>query len=314
VSGPLISVVTAVHRRDYVADSLASVLSQSIGDLELIVVDDGSQDGAADMLATFAGRDRRVRILTQPTRRGLTEALVAGCAAAGGRFIARHDSDDLSLPSRLKRQVELLTSNSSLAMVGSATRAIGPRDEPLFENRRPSDATEATRLLRQQLVGPAAHGSVMFRADSYRQVGGYRAAFRYAQDWDLWLRLTEVGGIAYVPDVLYAYRVTPDSISGVRRQAQEYLGRVAVKCREARERDESEEEFLQEAAACGPAARDSGASGTDSYFIGRCLMERRDRRAVGYLARSIGERPWSWRRWSALASSLVICRGQGDGA
>jgi hypothetical protein len=232
---------------------------------------------------------------------------------AGGQFIARHDSDDLSLPSRLERQAELLASKPSLAMVGSATRAIGPCDEPLFETRRPSDSAEATRLLRQKLVGPGGHGSVMFRTDRYRQVGGYRAAFRYAQDWDLWLRLTEVGGIAYVPDVLYAYRVTPDSISGARRQAQEYLVRVAVQCREARERNESEQAFLQKAAACGSATGSRGR-GTDSYFIGRCLMDRRDRRAVRYLARSISERPWSWRRWSALAGALVICRGQGDGA
>lgn len=284
-----------------------------MGDLELIVVDDGSEDEAADILATIAERDRRVRILRQQTRRGLTEALVAGCAAARGRFIARHDSDDLSLPLRLERQVALITSNPSLAMVGSATRAVGPRDEPLFETRRPEDTAEATRLLTEELVGPGHHGSVMFRADSYRQVGGYRTAFRYAQDWDLWLRLTEVGSVAYVPDVLYVYRVTPDSISGVRRQAQQYLVQMAVRCREARARHESEQELLRQAAAGDPTAGEPTASGTDSYFIGRCLMDRRDRRAVGYLARSIAERPWSWRRWSALAGSLVLCRSQGNG-
>ncbi len=312
VRSPLITVVTAVDRREYLERSLASVLTQVNADLELVVVDDASSDGAAEVLATAADRDPRVRILRQERRRGLTEALIAGCASARGRFIARHDSDDLSLPSRLERQVDLLNSNPSLVMVGCGTRAIGPQGETLFETRRPADPAEATRLLREKRVGPGAHGSVTFRADAYRQVGGYRTAFRYAQDWDLWLRLIEVGELGYVPEVLYAYRVTPDSISGLKRRQQEELVALAVQCRQARERGESEQELLRTAAECTQHSSDVVASGTDSYFIGRCLMDRRDRRAVGYLARSVGERPWSLRRWSALAGSLVVCRPQQD--
>ena len=152
----------------------------------------------------------------------------------------------------------------------------------------------------------------MFRADAYGRVGGYRAAFRYAQDWDLWLRLTEVGQVGYVPDVLYAYRVTPDSISGSKRRQQEQLVALATQCREARQRGESEQELLRAAAACTQQSSDPVASGTDNYFIGRCLMDRRDRRAVDYLARSVGERPWSLRRWTALAGSLVVCRMHQD--
>src|SRR5262249_20822617 len=152
-----------------------------------------------------------------------TEALIAGCAAARGRFIARHDSDDVSLPGRLERQADLLTSDPALAMVSCGTRAIGPGGETLFENHRRADPADATRRLREERLGPGAHGSVMFRADAYRRVGGYRAPFRYAQDWDLWLRLTEVGRFDHVPEVLYAYRVTPDSISGLKRRQQEEL-------------------------------------------------------------------------------------------
>jgi glycosyltransferase involved in cell wall biosynthesis len=312
VSSPLVSVVTAVDRREYVELSLASVLGQPNVDLELIVVDDASDDGAAEVLAGLAARDPRVRVLRQERRRGLTEALIRGCAAARGRYIARHDSDDLSLESRLERQVALLESNPSLVMAGCGTRAIGPRGETLFETRRAADPVQATHGLREQLVGPGAHGSVVFRADAYRQVGGYRAAFRYAQDWDLWLRLTEVGELGYVPEVLYAYRVTPDSISGLKRRRQEQLVALAAQCREARARGESEQDLLRAAAACTQDSGDPVPSGTDSYFIGRCLMDRRDRRAVGYLARSVGERPWSLRRWTALAGSLVVCRLQQD--
>jgi glycosyltransferase involved in cell wall biosynthesis len=312
VSLPIVSVVTAVHRPEYVQASLASVLSQSMHDLELVVVDDGSGEATAKLLADLVTADPRVRVLRQATTRGLTEALIVGCAAARGRFIARHDSDDLSLPLRLERQVGLLDANPSLVMAGCGTRAIGPRGETLFETRREANPVEATRGLRERLVGPGAHGSVLFRADAHRQVGGYRAAFRYAQDWDLWLRLTEVGELGYVPEVLYAYRVTPDSISGLKRRQQEELVVLAAQCRDARARGESEQDLLRAAATCTQDSGDPVTSGTDSYFIGRCLMDRRDRRAVGYLARSVGERPWSLRRWTALAGSLVVCRLQQD--
>src|SRR5713101_2694160 len=113
VTSPLISVVTAVDRRQYLESSLASVLTQTNVELELVVVDDASVDGAAEVLARLADRDPRVRVLRQPQRRGLTEALIVGCTAARGPFIARHDSDDLSLPLRLERQLELLVSHPS---------------------------------------------------------------------------------------------------------------------------------------------------------------------------------------------------------
>jgi glycosyltransferase involved in cell wall biosynthesis len=100
---PRISVVTSVYNGErYLRESLESVLSQEGVDLELIVVDDGSEDSTPEILADSATRDPRLRVLTQENR-GLTVALIRGCAEARGEFIARHDLDDLSLPGRLRR-------------------------------------------------------------------------------------------------------------------------------------------------------------------------------------------------------------------
>jgi len=157
-------------------------------------------------------------------------------------------------------------------------------------------------------MGPY-HGSVMFRADAYQRVGGYRAAFRYAQDWDLWLRLAEVGSITYVPEYLYAFRVSEQSISSARRGQQLRLAEQARRCRDARLRGESEAPHLEAAEAISgeqhPGNHRSRAA--SSYFIGKCLLDRRDLRAVGYLGRSVRQNPWQWRGWVALGAAQILC-------
>ena len=276
------------------------MLAQEFVDFELVVVDDGSTDGSATLLDALAARDARVRVLHQENR-GLTLALVRGCAAARGEFIARHDADDLSLPGRLARQTARLQAAPDLAFVSCWSRVTGPRDELLFESRRPTDPAEAACLLTQARTGPV-HGSVMFRTDAYRRAGGYREAFRYAQDWDLWLRLIDVGGLAYEPAPLYEWRIDEHSLSAARRSQQIRLRALAAACRTARRRGASEDALLAEAArvsarpASAPGASDPGIS----YFIGKCLLDRGDPRCLCYLRRARRERPWSLRPWLAL--------------
>src|SRR5262249_14017220 len=156
----------------------------------------------------------------------------------------RHDADDLSLPGRLAREVELLRSNPNLSFVSCWSAALGPGDEVLFETKRPADPQRATALLRSHRKGPTAHGSVMFSRAAYQRVGGYRSEFYYAQDSDLWLRLSEVGQIAYVPETLYAYRVSNSAISSSYRTVQHALGELGHLCTEARRAGESEDALL----------------------------------------------------------------------
>lgn len=297
VSAPVVSVVVSVYQCAATLErSLDSVLAQDLRELELIVVDDGSSDGSAARLDALAARDARVRVLRQDNR-GLTAALVRGCAAARGAFIARHDADDLSLPGRLSRQAARLREDPGLAFVSCWSQVLGPRDELLLELRRPVARAAAERALTQAREGPPGHGSVIFRADAYRRVGGYREAFRYAQDWDLWLRLVEAGGLAYEPAFLYAFRVDEGSLSAARRSQQQRLADLARACREARARGASEAPLLAEAArvsAEAPPARSARDPG-HTYFIGKCLLDRCDPRCVPYLVRARRERPWALR-------------------
>lgn len=305
---PLVSVVGAVHNgAAYLAASLRSILGQADVNLECVIVDDGSTDESAAILADFANRDSRVRVLPQANS-GLTRSLVRACAEARGDYLARHDFDDLSLPGRLAHQVAFLEADARLAFASCWAHTIGPCDEFLFETQRPSDPVEATRLL-QTRTGPY-HGSVMMRRTAYERAGGYRPAFRYAQDWDLWSRIADQGLLGYVPEYLYAYRVNGGSISANRKEQQDRLGDLAATCWEARREGRSEENWLRQAEQVSNEARPRGRStGRHEYFIGRCLLARRDPRAVRYFWQSVRHHPWHLRSWASLALAPVLCAG-----
>ena len=105
---PTVSVVMGVYNAERTLKAaVESILSQSFSDFELIVVNDGSTDKTQEILADFARRDARVRVVTQ-TNQGLTRSLILGCELASGRYIARQDADDVSMPDRFMQLVQLI--------------------------------------------------------------------------------------------------------------------------------------------------------------------------------------------------------------
>jgi glycosyltransferase involved in cell wall biosynthesis len=306
---PLVSIVTGVYNGGrYLQASLQSVLDQEGVDFEFVVIDDGSTDDTPQVLAELQRRDARLTVLRQENQ-GLTRALIRGCQEARGALIARHDADDLSLPGRLQRQAAWLEKESRLAMVSCWTRTIGPEDELLFETSRPTDFDECTRLLTEDGMG-MYHGSVMFRAADYHRVGGYRPPFRFTQDWDLWLRLADVGSVGFVPEPLYAFRVSSGSITAHRRGQQARLHELARRCRAARRDGQAEASLLEEVeAVCAePLLPKNRSLATSDYFIGKCLLNRRDRSALKYLRRCVRLAPWNVRYWAAFAGGALLCR------
>src|SRR5262249_42598650 len=152
-------------------------------------------DATGQLLLGYAARDPRVIVLQQENR-GLTAALVRGCAIAQGEFIARQDAGgDISLPRRFGHQLSFLRSRSNAVMTACGTLMLDPEGEPLYEIRQHGDELHrgllATSLAR--LRGPSQHGAVMFRKSAYERAGGYRTAFGVAQDLDLWTRMVEIG-------------------------------------------------------------------------------------------------------------------------
>jgi glycosyltransferase involved in cell wall biosynthesis len=207
---PTVSVLLAVYNtRPYLAEAIESILAQSFEDFEFLIVDDGSTDGSTEVVRRFAGLDDRVRPILRENR-GLVASLNEMIDAARGEFLARMDADDVALPLRLGQQVAFLGEHPEVVAAGSWVEWIDQEGDSLCEYRLEEDHEAIERLLIEAGTNSICHPAAMIRADAMRRVGGYRGEFTACEDYDLWLRLGEVGRLANMPEVLlkYRYRVT----------------------------------------------------------------------------------------------------------
>jgi hypothetical protein len=241
-----VSVVMGAHNaEEYLGEAIESVLAQTFRDFELIVVDDGSTDRTAGILDGF--RDSRIVRVRNEENVGLTRSLNRGLRLAQGRCIARLDADDVSLPQRLERQVALLEARPDVGLVGCPVIYIAPDGRELGVQRiYASDTHQA--LLDTEFCWE--HSAVMFRAECVTVVGPYREAFRYAQDYDLWLRIAERFGMFTLSEPLVKLRLHTDAISIAKRVQQRAYVLLALEL--ARQRMEDGEESTPPSADLAP--------------------------------------------------------------
>jgi glycosyltransferase involved in cell wall biosynthesis len=292
--------------------TLESILGQRDVELELVVVDDGSTDGTAEILRRHAERDSRIRVLWQENR-GLTRALIRGCGEARGDYIARHDAGDVSDSRRLRLQKDALDRDPELVFVSSWTEFCGPEMEFLYLQKGSGFAKRPVRIISEGAESgladsPTSHGSVMFRRQAYVQVGGYREAFYCSQDWDLWYRLAEVGSFEMLEQPLHRVRLVPESISGRHRELQLRYRRLSLHAFKERLRGRSDAAVVAEAASVESATHGPSGHSVEArwlYFIGECLRRNRDPRARLYLRRSISSAPVQLRAWVRLLQATL---------
>jgi len=193
----------------WLGTSLASLFRQTFADFEIVAVDDGSRDASGAMLDRAARRDARLRVIHTPPR-GLPQALNTGLAAARGRWIARHDADDVSHRRRLELQHAFAAEHPRVDVIGTRLRLFpltaagaGMRRWAAWHNALlDHDAMAAEALI----DSPLAHGTAMIRKSALDEVGGW-AERGWAEDLDLWLRLLASGRrFAKLPGVLYGWR------------------------------------------------------------------------------------------------------------
>lgn len=207
---PAISVLLAVRDgRKTLARSLASLKAQTWQDWECIVIDDGSIDESGEV-ARSSGDDR-IRVFQQD-RAGLTAALVHGLSLARGRLIARLDADDQAMPERFSRQLGLLDADSGVVALGTGVESVSPEGVVISTTSYPQTHQGLAESL-DRLVNPIPHASLMVRREALETVGGYRTRFVKAQDYDLLLRLCEVGRLASLPEPLVRLGVDSDSMT-----------------------------------------------------------------------------------------------------
>jgi glycosyltransferase involved in cell wall biosynthesis len=204
-AAPKVSVLMPVRDGErFIARAIDSVLTQTLSDLELIIVDDGSADGTAAIVSAYAWRDPRIRVARNESHEGISVALNRAVGLSSAPLLARLDSDDIALPDRLEKQQRWLDSRQEVAVLGGAITYIDHRDRKL---RTAFMSSEPNVAIRQ---GPAiAHPTVMMRRDALDAVGGYRRAFDGAEDYDLWLRIGERALMANLNEVVIYYRSHP---------------------------------------------------------------------------------------------------------
>ncbi|MBI2526460.1 MAG: glycosyltransferase [Candidatus Rokubacteria bacterium] len=209
MSAPAVSVLMAVRDgAPWVREAVESVLTQTAGDLELIVIDDGSTDGTPGLLEAVP--DPRLR-LERGKPRGLTPALNRALGLARAPLVARLDADDLALPERLARQRVFLDAHPEVGLLGTAAREVDGAGREVRVVRPPEDDAALRRALIRE--NPFVHSSVMLRRWLCERAGGYDETLPVAQDYDLWMRLSRATRMANLRDVLVVRRLLPGRVS-----------------------------------------------------------------------------------------------------
>jgi glycosyltransferase involved in cell wall biosynthesis len=216
---PLVSVLLPVRNgARFLEEALGSILAQTVRDVEVVAVDDGSTDTTPTILADAARRDARIRVL-RTAGTGLVGALEVARAAASAPLLARMDADDRSPPDRLERQLRFMEQRPDVTLCGTAVRYF-PRDllkDGTLRYERWLNGLETVADIERDLFVecPLAHPTFVMRADVIDRVGGYREG-PWPEDYDLVLRLWEGGArMARVHGAPLEWRDHPARLSRV---------------------------------------------------------------------------------------------------
>jgi hypothetical protein len=202
----------------------ASVLGQSVREIELILVDDHSEDTTWELIQHLSGRDTRVRGVRNQGMEGLTYSLNIGIDFARGEYLARIDADDFAHRNRTERQLAVMESHPEAVMCASCFRQVDEGDWELYCHCPSCDPV----LLKWSLCfrNNIRHSTAMWRRSLDVR---YEPAFPQAQDYDLWCRISRMGDIRVLPEVVSTIRSRPESITSTRHEEQERMAdRVAA--------------------------------------------------------------------------------------
>ena len=197
---PRVSVVMPVHNAlPYLDAAVESILRQSFGDFEFVILDDASTDGSTERLRHWATRDARIRLLEEKRNLGPARSSERVARAASAAIVARMDADDISYPDRLADQLEVLDRHPGVGVVGGLYDIIDPggrivRGPELWRVRQPAS------------VPPFGNGPLTYRREVFDQAGGYREECEFWEDNDLIIRMAAVTNVMIVPHSVYQVR------------------------------------------------------------------------------------------------------------
>ncbi len=209
-AAPLVSVILPTYNMGkYVGGAIESIQRQTIADLELHVIDDGSKDDTREAVAPYL-KDPRIHYHYKPNG-GLSSARNAGLALCRGRYIGLIDADDLWLPKKLELQLPLFERHPGCGIVYGVLRRMDGAGNTYDENRPPMHDGHITQELFQFNFIPV--GTAVFTREAAAIAGGFDERLRMAEDWDFWLRLSVTQTFYHVDEAVYLYRVWEGQMS-----------------------------------------------------------------------------------------------------
>lgn len=217
---PLVSVVMVIRDVDrFLPEAIESILSQTFRDFEFIIVDFGSTDNSKSIALSYAAKDSRIKLHEVP-HCTLPVARNTACSLAQGKYIAIMDADDVSLPERLALEVEYMEIHPEVGVLGGSTECINAAGKLLATRIHdvPIEHHEIKSALAVRC--PFCQASVLIHREAFNTVGGYREVFVQAEDYDLWLRISEHFQCAGLQHVVLRYRIHPYQISMQKQREQ----------------------------------------------------------------------------------------------
>jgi len=210
-----LSVIMCVYNGEaFLKEAVDSVLAQTYASFEFIVINDGSTDHTAAILASIA--DPRMVVITNATNLGLIRSLNIGLGAATGTFIARMDADDICRPERFEKQLAFLEQHPEVGLCGTWLQIIGD------DSRYTFPLTHEEIKLALLDYNPIAHPSVMFRSKVFKEAGlTYDPGFPGAEDYELWTRAIFLTKFANIPETLLSYRRHGQQVTQSKQQTME---------------------------------------------------------------------------------------------
>jgi glycosyltransferase involved in cell wall biosynthesis len=300
ISDPRISIVMPVFNAEaYVSAAIESILCQTFSDFEFLIFDDGSTDTSLSILQQYAKKDARLRVFAKP-HEGMTRWLNEGIAIARGDLIARMDADDLSLPDRFNEQVKYLDSNPRCVVVGTDLFIVDENGLVLGTDRHEYENDKIQKLLLNGTLGVVTHASSMMRRKALLAVGSYRNQFEGLEDLDLLLRLSEIGQLGNIPQILFKVRVHSKSVCATKFRSQERLATGIMA--EARAR----KGLLPLGRPTWPVLHDSDDEAARFQLWSGCFVSFGNRRvALRYALLALHRQPFSLTSWIALARVVL---------